>query len=584
MFYAGWNYGVRMELVGIYKSDPEVHVRQSVPPTEYIEHILEAKFCPVRSSYLSREPPSALGAWPARAAACRETAELLVARRLVPQVCGGFSQWTPRLAEALYYECVPIILSPMMLPPWSKVLDWSKFSVRMDPSRQNLLGLKAHLKTLDHAAMLRGVRAAKHALTYRLDSYVGDDMLPLLLWEMHKVARVPVPPYPGLTVRQLANDIVTDKDYDVGLKNVQSQRAHDVRASASVSLTSSSDGTTEVWDCTTKDGYMCGCRKQKKGKGKGGKGAGKGGAMRGKGHGRGLRAMGHGRVLRAKGKGKGKGGGFYSTKGLLATSGGGGGEAILGDKFVESLPCPSGGNLEDPAQLDAMLAARANSEKDVVITILGPTSGTRAVVMDQVMGEAFVLNLLKTLNSFGVTNTLPITTHLHQPDHPQNNLCLSRLRPRGVCCAYSGVGMDLVHAGAPGQSQWAVSETHPCAHRRQPTTPLPHALCTPPSPPPGVSSLPSPLPSPPRVMTCACPTHRPGTCSSCSDGGSLDRPSGAATTSSPSTPTCTSPPIRSRCSSGQRTALSVPSCSSTPAGQYRVMPRGRLRRTSAANM
>ena len=50
---------------------------QSVPPQEYIQHILEAKFCPV---------------------------------------CGGFSQWTPRLAEALYYECVPIILSPMMLP------------------------------------------------------------------------------------------------------------------------------------------------------------------------------------------------------------------------------------------------------------------------------------------------------------------------------------------------------------------------------------------------------------------------------------------------------------------------------------
>ena len=55
MFYAGWNYGVRMELVGLYKDDSEVLVRQSVPPDEYITRILSAKFCPV---------------------------------------CGGFSQWT----------------------------------------------------------------------------------------------------------------------------------------------------------------------------------------------------------------------------------------------------------------------------------------------------------------------------------------------------------------------------------------------------------------------------------------------------------------------------------------------------------
>ena len=64
--------------------------------------------------------------------------------------------------------------------------------------------------------------------------------------------------------------------------------------------------------------------------------------------------------------------------------------------------------------------------------------------MSESIGEAFVLNLLSTLRSFGVVHTMPITTHLHQPTHPGNNLCLSRLRPRGVCCAYAGVGMALV--------------------------------------------------------------------------------------------------------------------------------------------
>ena len=117
-------------------------------------------------------------------------------------------------------------------------------------------------------------------------------------------------------------------------------------------------------------------------------------------------------------------------------------------------------DLEDPRQLDAMLAARASARKDVVITILGPTSGTRAIRMEEEMGESFVLNLLSTLASVGVTNTLPITTHLHTPSHPGNNLCLQRLRKRGVCCAYSGVGMGLVHAGKSGRL-WTVEETHP---------------------------------------------------------------------------------------------------------------------------
>ena len=34
------------------------------------------------------------------------------------------------------------------------------FSVRMEPTKENLKNLKSHLKTLDHAKMLRGVRSA----------------------------------------------------------------------------------------------------------------------------------------------------------------------------------------------------------------------------------------------------------------------------------------------------------------------------------------------------------------------------------------------------------------------------------------
>jgi len=61
-----------------------------------------------------------------------------------------------------------------------------------------------------------------------------------------------------------------------------------------------------------------------------------------------------------------------------------------------------------------MLAARASARKDVVITILGPTSGTRAIKMEEEVGEAFVLNLLSTLardREIGGRSTARPTTH-----------------------------------------------------------------------------------------------------------------------------------------------------------------------------
>ena len=91
LFYAGWNYGVRMQLVRLLEHDTELVVRRRVTLAEYHSYMTTARFCPV---------------------------------------CGGFSQWTPRLAEALYFECVPVILSNQMQPPFARLLDWSSFSVR----------------------------------------------------------------------------------------------------------------------------------------------------------------------------------------------------------------------------------------------------------------------------------------------------------------------------------------------------------------------------------------------------------------------------------------------------------------------
>ena len=123
------------------------------------------------------------------------------------------------------------------------------------------------------------------------------------------------------------------------------------------------------------------------------------------------------------------------------------------------LTCPAAADLEQPAQFDAMLRARASSTGDIVITILGPTSGARAIQMGK-LGWLMLANMLANLGRVGVTNHLAITTHLHLPAHADNNLCLSELRPRGVCCAWAGVGMRLVAEGTVGRT-WTISETHP---------------------------------------------------------------------------------------------------------------------------
>ena len=63
----------------------------------------------------------------------------------------------------------------------------------------------------------------------------------------------------------LANDVETDRDYNVGLKDVRSQRkAHWVETHATVVVATSGAASSglggEVWDCAYMDGYMCECR------------------------------------------------------------------------------------------------------------------------------------------------------------------------------------------------------------------------------------------------------------------------------------------------------------------------------------
>ena len=94
---------------------------------------------------------------------------------------------------------MPILLSDAMLPAFSDLLDWSRFSARL-PAAQ-LHRLKPFARKLDHARLLEGVRRARDALFYRLGAYEGNDLLPLLL---HSIARKVTQPTAHRTPRRAA--------------------------------------------------------------------------------------------------------------------------------------------------------------------------------------------------------------------------------------------------------------------------------------------------------------------------------------------------------------------------------------------
>lgn len=212
------------------------------------------------------------------------------------------------------------------------------------------------------------------------------------------------------------------------MRNIKSQRAHDVYTRAVLEVQ-----PDERWECSSKDGYMCTCRRER---GRLSTVATKSITVR-------RRPKSQARLPWAESSGA-------DDASFSATA-----PATLG---LEPTDCPAT-DLEVPEQLEAMLRARASPRRDIAITILGPTSGMRAVQMGE-QGKQMLLNMISNLRHWGVGNYLAITTHLYQPSHPGNNLCLSALKPAGVCCAYSGVGMPLVAEGSPGR-RWGITETHP---------------------------------------------------------------------------------------------------------------------------
>ena len=83
---------VRARIVDAFVGDTRVFEPHRLPHTEYLCAMAASRFC------------------------------------LCPR---GHAAWSPRLAESLYAGCVPVIVSDQYDPPFSDVLDYTKFSVRI---------------------------------------------------------------------------------------------------------------------------------------------------------------------------------------------------------------------------------------------------------------------------------------------------------------------------------------------------------------------------------------------------------------------------------------------------------------------
>ncbi|KAL2899957.1 hypothetical protein RDABS01_025039 [Bienertia sinuspersici] len=65
----------------------------------------------------------------------------------------GFEVASPRVVEAIYAECVPVLISQNYIPPFSDVLDWNKFSVQVSVS--DIQNLKKILMEIPHKKYLQ---------------------------------------------------------------------------------------------------------------------------------------------------------------------------------------------------------------------------------------------------------------------------------------------------------------------------------------------------------------------------------------------------------------------------------------------
>jgi hypothetical protein len=97
----------------------------------------------------------------------------------------GWATWTPRLYEALLLGCVPTVVADDNVLPYSRTLDYSKFSVHI--SEKNADKLKPILSAAEKRIgdLRKGMKGVWPAFVYNTPDPLPGDAFYHLMWELH---------------------------------------------------------------------------------------------------------------------------------------------------------------------------------------------------------------------------------------------------------------------------------------------------------------------------------------------------------------------------------------------------------------
>ncbi|OMO82652.1 Exostosin-like protein [Corchorus capsularis] len=144
-FYAGSMHGyLRPILLEYWKDkDPDMKIFGPMPPgvaskMNYIQHMKSSKFC------------------------------------ICPK---GYEVNSPRVVEAIFYECVPVIISDNFVPPLFEVLDWSAFSIILaEKDIPNLKDILLSIPKERYLALQLGVRKAQRHFLWHAKPEKGESL------------------------------------------------------------------------------------------------------------------------------------------------------------------------------------------------------------------------------------------------------------------------------------------------------------------------------------------------------------------------------------------------------------------------
>ncbi|KAL9223967.1 hypothetical protein vseg_000047 [Gypsophila vaccaria] len=138
-FFAGGVHGhVRHKLMAYWKNkDPEVQVNEYLSKDKnYYKLLGQSKFC------------------------------------LCPS---GYEVASPRIVEAIFAECVPVIIKDNYSFPFNDVLDWTRFSIHIPVDRiPEIKSILKGISTRRYLSLVKGVRGVKHHFTINKPSQPFD--------------------------------------------------------------------------------------------------------------------------------------------------------------------------------------------------------------------------------------------------------------------------------------------------------------------------------------------------------------------------------------------------------------------------